>query len=288
MGQLFLAHMLKAVRALMIKLVRRRALQPLHIRLHRFSKVGMNYWGGAEVAHSGEHHALRHAAESLRSLQRPIVFDVGANQGDFSKAVVRVFGARASVHAFEPSAAAARDLLIELGAHGCASIVEVHTFGFSSEAGTAVLHAPFNGSGIGTLHPAPFEILGSMVATEHVELRTLDAFCAAMAIDHIDYLKIDTEGHELAVLQGAKGMIESGRVRFIQFEFGECHLDSRVFFRDFHELLSPQFDIHRIIPDGLWPMLKYSPDHEVFNTANYLAIARDPHMPSTMDVPRNV
>ena len=56
-------------------------------------------------------------------------------------------------------------------------------------------------------------------------------------IDDIDFIKIDVEGHELAVLQGAVNMINQNRIKVIQFEFNVANILSRVFLKDFYDLL---------------------------------------------------
>ncbi len=255
----------------LVRLARKKALQPLHIRLHRAAKVGMNYWGGAEVAGSGERWALKHAAAKLHDVQHPVVFDVGANNGDFTQAALVAFPRAVLVHAFEPSPTAARTFLETVGND---PLVKLHRFGFSDETGVAMLHAPTSGSSIATLHATTFEMQGRALVVDRIELRTVDGFCQEQGIERIHYLKVDTEGHELSVLKGAHEMIEQGKVDFIQFEFGECHLDSRVYFRDLFTFLSPRYLVHRILPEGIWPLPAYAPDLEIFHTANYLAIKR--------------
>jgi hypothetical protein len=47
-----------------------------------------------------------------------------------------------------------------------------------------------------------------------VQLRTGREFCAEQGIDHIDYLKVDAEGHDLEVLKG----FDLGIVDFVQVE----------------------------------------------------------------------
>ena len=49
-------------------------------------------------------------------------------------------------------------------------------------------------------------------------MTTVDAFCAVHGIDKIDLLKIDTEGYDLVVLEGARELLRSGRARFILVE----------------------------------------------------------------------
>src|SRR5262249_21173950 len=46
-----------------------------------------------------------------------------------------------------------------------------------------------------------------------------DGFCQAHGIAQIDVLKVDAEGHDLAVLQGAEGLLAGGRVKFVFVEF---------------------------------------------------------------------
>ena len=106
---------------------------------------------------------------------------------------------------------------------------------------------------------------------EDCQFATVDEFCAANQIDRIHFLKIDVEGHELAVLRGANRMIGGGKVDYIQFEFGGCNIDSRTFFQDFWYMLHNQYDIYRIVPTGLYPIKKYTETREIFLCSNYLA-----------------
>jgi hypothetical protein len=82
------------------------------------------------------------------------------------------------------------------------------------------------------------------------------------------------EGHELAVLKGAHRMIDRNAIEIIQFEFGGTSLDSRSYFKDFFQLLSPKYRIYRILPRGLRELKAYSEKLEIFQSANYLAIRR--------------
>ena len=70
---------------------------------------------------------------------------------------------------------------------------------------------------------APGEIIGRV----DVETETVDHFCAAHGIDHIDILKADTQGYELEVLTGARGLIDAGRIRalLVEITFTEQYKD---------------------------------------------------------------
>lgn len=78
--------------------LRGRRLHPLWQFLHKLSLQGMNF-GGNEVRTSGEHVFLHHL---LRTLDRPVVLDIGANSGEFTACILEA-NPTAVVHAFEPS-----------------------------------------------------------------------------------------------------------------------------------------------------------------------------------------
>jgi hypothetical protein len=90
----------------------------------------------------------------------------------------------------------------------------------------------------------------------------------------IDFLKIDTEGHELAVLKGAKNLIAQQKIQLIQFEFNEMNVVSRTYMRDFVELLS-NYQLHRVVPDGYFPLNNCVQDIEIFGFQNILAIPQN-------------
>ena len=58
----------------------------------------------------------------------------------------------------------------------------------------------------------------SIIRSELVQSITLDNFCEKKKIKNIDLLKIDTEGHEAEVLQGAKKLLKKN-VKYILIEF---------------------------------------------------------------------
>ena len=55
----------------------------------------------------------------------------------------------------------------------------------------------------------------------------LASYCAAHGIKRIDVLKVDVEGSELEVLEGASGLLSSGAVRVLLLEFNDDQLARR-------------------------------------------------------------
>src|ERR1043165_4743064 len=79
-------------------------LQPLWSRLHTLSLFGMNYGGGALVETTGEQWVFANVvAPACRKSDGPVIFDVGANVGDYTLLADR-YAPDASIYAFEPSA----------------------------------------------------------------------------------------------------------------------------------------------------------------------------------------
>ena len=87
----------------------------------------------------------------------------------------------------------------------------------------------------------------------------------------IDFIKIDTEGHEFKCLMGAAEAVKHTKV--IQFEFGNTMLAPRVFFLDFYNFfINLDFQIYRMRPNGLYKIKKYNYKDEHFGYSNFIAV----------------
>ena len=76
-------------------------------------------------------------------------------------------------------------------------------------------------------------------------------------IDFIDFLKIDTEGHELDVLRGFGDSLS--RVNIIQFEYGGTYLDNNAKINDIIEYLE-KYNFHNfsyLVPNGYISIYEY-------------------------------
>jgi len=131
-----------------------------------------------------------------------------------------------------------------------------------------------DGSSHASLYPEVISGIHFQAPVEtEVEIKALDTFCIENQIPQVDFLKIDTEGHELAVLKGAKNLISENKIKLIQFEFNEMNVISRIYMRDFIELLN-NYQLHRVLPDGYFPLNNCVSDIEVFGFQNILAIKK--------------
>ncbi len=241
-------------------------------KLYLFALTGMNYGNANTLSHefTGEKKILGWIKEKLPAADDLVIFDVGANEGNYSTLVSEVFNnKKINVYSFEPSKHSFERLIQNTQHLPC---IQYFNFGFGRQQETANIYSNYEGSGATTLYKSAF---GSYALnkniSEKISLKTIDEFCTLHSIHQIDLLKIDVEGHELAVLEGAINIIKRKAIKFIQFEFGPCHVYSRTFFKDFWDLLSPYYTICRIISDGLLEIKTYTENLEVFRTANFLA-----------------
>jgi FkbM family methyltransferase len=139
----------------------------------------------------------------MSTLIRPgmCVVDVGANAGIFTLMAARLAGEGGSVHAFEPSPRDRARLLANVSTNGLTN-VHVHAEALGRAAGKATLEVA------GSDHPGHNTIGGFAYTADKragsiaVDVMSLDEF--ARGLGRLDLLKVDVEGSETAVLQGAR------------------------------------------------------------------------------------
>lgn len=225
------------------ELLSRPMFQPLNRTLFRIAISGLGV-GNYDDARRDEQRLLFR----LRKILPPeaTILDVGANTGQYARMARKAF-ARARITSFEPNPAAFAQLeeaaeLLNLCAVplACGSTPgQQSMFDRSTDAGS-----PY-----ATLVPGVLERQGIEPVQFDIEVTTIDNFCEQRGLDEIDLLKIDVEGFERDVLEGAAGMIGRRRIRFLQLEFNEMAVLSHTTMHDITALL-PGYRLHRLLYDG--------------------------------------
>ena len=142
------------------------------------------------------------------------IFDVGANEGQTALSLQKNFP-RARIHSFEPVATTFNALMRNVAN---SANISCHQMAMGSACGAAKMATGPN-SLVNRLAPEQTSS-GDGQLMESVQMETIDGFCRRHDIGHVDILKIDVEGAELAVIEGATQMLREGRIDFAFVEIG--------------------------------------------------------------------
>ncbi|OSC40976.1 FkbM family methyltransferase [Mycobacterium decipiens] len=136
-----------------------------------------------------------------------VSLDVGADVGEFT---IAMLGSSRSVIAFEPRPAQARDLAAMFGALGAK--VRVEAMALSDRPGVTAMRVVRSEPGRSTIEG--HNVLGDLggpcggaITTIDVQVKRLDD----LHLDNVGLVKVDVEGHELAVLRGAADTLVRNR-----------------------------------------------------------------------------
>lgn len=212
----------------------------------------------------------------LRKLHRNVgniqtILDVGANAGQYATYLRKVFP-EGRILSFEPNPVAYDSL------RKATSALDIETLNLacSDNEGKAVLYdfKDRPGSASASLNADVIGFAGHTPEAREIQTVRLDNFLSGRNIDHVDFLKVDAEGHDLSVLRGAEAYLRDCRIDIIQFEFARMNCLSHILVKDFFDLLEG-YSIYRLAPNGdLLPLGSYEPlTCELFGHQNLVAVS---------------
>lgn len=150
--------------------------------------------------------------------QDDIVFDIGANIG----VIASWFAQRCKhVHAFEPHPKNISAIEYQRQLRNLTNIT-LHDFALGKNKSKMQLHVKeFHGHhSLGDVDNSP------TIDKIEVNVRPLDDIFQEFDIDKINFMKIDVEGFESDVLNGAKNILENKKIDYILFELQDTILHS--------------------------------------------------------------
>ena len=141
-----------------------------------------------------------------------VAVDVGAHFGTYSVAMARLVGREGRVISIEPIVEDAH--LLQRGARGLRLPITVVNCALSSSEGEAELRVPLLGgsqkTALSTLEDSAQDGDPGQLQSRMVRTRRLDDVLATVELP-VSFIKIDVEGHELAVLAGAERTLREHR-----------------------------------------------------------------------------
>jgi len=148
-----------------------------------------------------------------------VALDLGAQTGSFS--LLAKYFPNSAWHAFEPIKEAVDTLKKNLQLNNIKN-VSVYQMAASDFSGKTILRMPgMNEWGLSTIGP---NLLRCGVAMEReITCIDLDRFVVTEHIEKVHFMKLDTEGSELAILRGARQMIKRDHP-IILMEYNETNM----------------------------------------------------------------
>lgn len=246
-------------------------------KIFRLLRMMMGIGTGAFPNQSGEEHALVLLRDTIFTTKHEqlVVFDVGANKGQFLEVLLNVFHKnRVHIYSFEPVKSSFLNLKKRYEKN---KNVTLENIGFDDHPNKSKIYYDEPGSLYASKYNRDVSRLNvSFEQYEIASFQTIDQYCEIKNIRIIHCLKIDVEGNELNVLKGAHRLFKNKAITSVLFEFGPAQIDSRTFFKDFYTYLNSVnlANIYRILPSGkLLSIESYDEKLEMFFTTNYLAIS---------------
>ncbi len=203
-----------------------------------------------------------------------VAIDVGTNLGEWAQEVLRhPDPARLVAYEAVPSTLEKfRQAITDPRAESIGAAL-------SDRGGTLQIQEYADQPQLASLH-ADYSARGE-VALIDIEARTGDSELERLDIGQVDLLKVDTEGHDHAVLLGFDEALAARRVAVIQFEYNYTTLIAGKSLKMFFDLLEPDYLLCRLLPNGL-EACGYHPSLDDFVQANWVAINREMLNPKTV------
>ncbi|MBX3396086.1 MAG: FkbM family methyltransferase [Phycisphaerae bacterium] len=132
------------------------------------------------------------------------VIDIGANYGWYATWLARLVGPTGQVHAFEPTPTTMALLRRNCAENHFDDRIVFNPVGLSNAPGKATIHVPrqHGGASLKPHYDEPTTLF-------EITLTTLDDYISRNAIGKVRLIKIDVEGCELAVIQGAGKLLST-------------------------------------------------------------------------------
>lgn len=196
----------------------------------------------------------------------PILFDIGANLGQTIDRFESLFS-KPKIFSFEPTPSLFNSLNEKYDKR---KNIHLSDYAITNEEKTVSFNIHETSSGSSSIENvisdsrfAKRRNLENNITKVNVKGISLDKFCRENKVNHIDLLKIDVQGHEKEVLEGATELIKNQKINIIEIEviIGEAYV-KKVNFYDIEQYLIPNnYRLVALSPDGRFYNLQ---PHDIF------------------------
>ncbi len=154
---------------------------------------------------------------------RATAFDIGANVGGFTCMMASLGHA---VHSFEPVPETFCRLKNNAKFNGLLDRAHLNCLAVGKEPGLVTFHIQEDSPATNRLAKPGEPLRDKATSTQVVAVIDLDGYCQSQGVQYIDFLKLDVEGMEPYVLQGAKALLKERKIAAILIEICPVNLKS--------------------------------------------------------------
>jgi FkbM family methyltransferase len=152
--------------------------------------------------------------------EKTIFFDVGCHAGSFVRTLLRKFNSQC-IHCFEP-----HPILSKMTKSTYPSVV-MNDVCIGNKNGDIDIFIPELSVAISsTINRPVFSTLNQKINVYNTRSITLDSYCNLNSIEQIDFIKIDVEGGEKSVFEGAMNLLSTKKIKAGMFEVGDTLTDA--------------------------------------------------------------
>lgn len=257
-----------------VRLLVRKKFFNMYKTLYKISLRGMGIFNFQDSKISGEKKFTNSIILKYKS-EKINIFDVGANIGDYTNNFNELDNTY-KVYSFEPQPNTFEKL--EKRFTNNKNITTIN-FGLGDKEEKIILYdySSVDGSPHASTNEKVFSEINKKKSKKYeILINTVDYFIKINNIKKLHLLKVDVEGHEFKVLEGAKESISKGIIENIHFEFTKINIYNHLFFKDYYNILKKKYNIYRMLPDGLVRIDNFEDPYlqEIFGYQNLVAIKK--------------
>jgi FkbM family methyltransferase len=205
-------------------------------------KQGIQRWlramGYDIVRYTPSSHFLARRKRILDRTGTDVVLDVGANVGQYAQQL-RAIGYTGRIISFEPLSSAYPELVRRSSSDGNWQVLNC---ALGDQSCTTEINVSENSDSSSILNILPYHMKAApesrYIGKQQIELKTLDSLFNELSVEaHNIWMKIDTQGFEHRILEGAKNSLAN--IQTIQLEMSLVPLyEDQILFADMYEILN--------------------------------------------------
>ena len=158
-------------------------------------------------------------------------FDIGSNAGSFVK-VLNDCNINNNIHCFEPHP------VLHQNTKQVYPYVNMNNYCLGNIDGNIDIYIPQWSVGLSSVINRPvFSQLGQQIYKLNVKCQKLDTYCNEQNITNINFVKIDVEGAEKFIFEGATELLKNKQIKCGIFEVGQTLYDANTHENEICEIL---------------------------------------------------